>query len=85
MNRRQILRTGSLGTLGFLAARPLPTALGQTRAAGANERIRIGIVGFSDRFRSSLMPAFPPPLFSPLHSGHPLFQQPSPQKQITSN
>jgi predicted dehydrogenase len=58
VNRRQILRAGSLGTLGFLAARTLPTALGQARAAGANERIRIGIVGFSDRCRSSLLPAF---------------------------
>jgi predicted dehydrogenase len=58
MNRRQILRTGSLGTLGLLAARALSTALGQTRGTGANDRIRIGIVGFSDRCRSSLLPAF---------------------------
>jgi predicted dehydrogenase len=58
MNRRQILRTGSLGSLGFLAARTFPTALGQARAAGANERIRIGIVGFSDRLKTSLLPAF---------------------------
>lgn len=58
MNRREILRTTSLGGLGLLAARTLPTALGQTRAPGANERIRIGIVGFSDRLVSSLLPAF---------------------------
>lgn len=58
MNRREILRTTSLGSLGLLAARTLPTALGQTRSAGANERIRIGIVGFSDRLKSSLLPAF---------------------------
>ncbi|MCP5542997.1 MAG: Gfo/Idh/MocA family oxidoreductase [Akkermansiaceae bacterium] len=58
MNRRQILRTGSLGSLGLLAARTFPTALGQTRTPGANERIRIGIVGFSDRLRQALMPAF---------------------------
>jgi predicted dehydrogenase len=58
MNRRQILRTGSLGSLGFLASRTLPTALGQTRAAGANERLRLGIVGFSDRLNSALLPAF---------------------------
>jgi predicted dehydrogenase len=58
MNRRQILRTGSLGTLGLLAARTMPTALGQSRAVGANERIRIGIVGFSDRLKSSLLPSF---------------------------
>ena len=58
MNRRQLLRTGSLSTLGYLAARTIPTALGQTRSVGANERIRIGIVGFSDRLNSALLPAF---------------------------
>ena len=58
MNRREILRTGSLGTLGLIAARAIPTALGQTRSVGANERIRIGIVGFSDRLKSSLLPSF---------------------------
>lgn len=58
MNRRQILRTGSLGTLGFLASRTIPTAFGQARVPGANERIRIGIVGFSDRLVGSLLPAF---------------------------
>jgi predicted dehydrogenase len=58
MNRRQLLHTGSLGALGLIAARNLPTALGQTRSVGANERIRVGIVGFSDRFKSSLLPAF---------------------------
>ncbi|MES2476075.1 MAG: Gfo/Idh/MocA family oxidoreductase [Verrucomicrobiota bacterium] len=58
MNRREIIRTGSLGTLSLIAARTIPTALGQDRAAGANERIRIGIVGFSDRLKSSLLPAY---------------------------
>ena len=58
MNRRQLLRTSTLGSLGLLAARTLPSALGQTRVAGANERIRIGIVGFSDRLNASLLPAF---------------------------
>ena len=58
MNRRQLLRTGSLSSLGLLAARTLPSALGQTRSVGANDRIRVGVVGFSDRFKSTLMPAF---------------------------
>ena len=58
MNRREILRTGSLGTLGLLASQTFQTALGQARSAGANERIRIGIVGFSDRLNSTLLPAF---------------------------
>ncbi len=58
MNRRQILRTSSLGALGFLASRTIPTALGQNRTPGANERIRVGIVGFSDRLKGSLLPSF---------------------------
>ena len=28
------------------------------RILGANDRVRVGVVGFSDRFRSSLLPAF---------------------------
>lgn len=58
MNRREILRSTTLGSLGLLAARTIPTALAQTRSAGANERLRVGIVGFSDRLVGSLLPAF---------------------------
>lgn len=55
MNRRAALRTTTLGDLGVLTAK---TAFGKTRAAGANERIRVGIVAYSDRFVNSLLPAF---------------------------
>lgn len=58
MNRRQILRTGSLGTLGLLTARSFQSAQAQSRIPGANERIRIGIIGFSDRLNSTLLPAY---------------------------
>ena len=58
MNRREILRTGSLGALGLLASQTLPSARAQGRIVGANDRIRIGIVGFSDRLASSLLPAY---------------------------
>jgi predicted dehydrogenase len=58
MNRREILRTGSLGTLGLFASQTFQTALGQARTPGANDRIRIGIVGFSDRLKSALLPAY---------------------------
>ncbi len=58
MNRRQILRTGTLGSLGLLAARTIPSALGQQRSTGANDKIRIGIVGFSDRLVQALLPAY---------------------------
>jgi len=58
MNRREILRTGSLGTIGLIASQTFQTALGQNRTAGANDRIRIGIVGFSDRLKSTLLPCY---------------------------
>ena len=58
MNRREILRTGSLGTLGLLASQSFQSARAQARVAGSNERIRIGIVGFSDRLSSTLLPAY---------------------------
>src|SRR5262249_23319334 len=34
------------------------TATSYTRILGANDRVGVGIVGFSDRTRSSLIPAF---------------------------
>jgi len=58
MNRREIIRTGSLGTLGLLASQTFQSARAQARVAGSNERIRIGIVGFSDRLNSTLLPAY---------------------------
>ena len=58
MNRREILRTGSLGSLGLLASQTFQSARAQARAAGSNERIRIGIVGFSDRLNGTLLPAY---------------------------
>lgn len=60
MNRRQLLQQGSLAGLGVFAAHTLPSAFAQARAAGSNERIRIGIVGFSDRLKGALLPAFLP-------------------------
>ena len=40
-----------LGTLGI-------TAKSYARIMGANDRVRVGVVGYSDRFRSSLLPSF---------------------------
>ncbi len=41
----------SLGAMGF-------SAKSYARIIGANERVQVGIVGFSSRFRSSLLPSF---------------------------
>jgi predicted dehydrogenase len=40
-----------LGSLGF-------SAKSYGRILGANDRVRVGVIGFSDRFRNSLLPAF---------------------------
>ena len=52
--RREFLKTASVS----LAAASFARASSYNRILGANERVRVGVVGFSDRFRSSLFPAF---------------------------
>src|SRR4030043_1831037 len=54
MSRRDFIRMAGRGTA---AALSFPS-LGRSRVFGVNDRIRVGIVGFSDRARSSLIPAF---------------------------
>jgi predicted dehydrogenase len=53
-SRREFLKVAGVAAAG---AAILP-ASSYARIAGANDRVRVGIVGFSDRFRSSLLPAF---------------------------
>ena len=53
-SRRSFLKTGAAA----LAAVPLARASSYARIFGANDRVRVGVVGFSDRFRSALLPAF---------------------------
>src|SRR5262245_12236038 len=54
-SRRQFLKATALGAAGLaLSSR----ASSYSRIQGANNRVRVGIVGFSDRCRSSLVPAF---------------------------
>ena len=57
-NRRQFINSSTkaaagiyLGSLGF-------SAKSYGRILGANDRVRVGVVGFSDRHRSSHMPCF---------------------------
>ena len=58
MNRRDFVRnisiTGAGVALGALNLTPRLFA----RAPGANDRIRVGLVGFADRHRQALLPAF---------------------------
>ncbi len=53
-NRRAFLRTAGAGAAGLA----LTPAASYARILGANDRVRVGLVGFSDRTRGSLIPAF---------------------------
>ena len=57
MQRREFVKTATTGAVGLAVTAGMPAA-SYARILGANDRVRVGVVGFSDRFRSSLMPAF---------------------------
>ena len=52
-NRREFIKKSTLAGLGMSF-----TASSYARILGSNDRVRVGIIGFSDRFRQSLAPAF---------------------------
>jgi predicted dehydrogenase len=52
-NRRDFIKKTTLAGLGVTFS-----ASSYARIIGANERVRVGVIGFSDRFRQSLAPAF---------------------------
>ncbi len=54
VSRRSFLKTTGLS----LAAAGASSASSYARILGANDRVRVAVVGFSDRARSSLVPAF---------------------------
>jgi predicted dehydrogenase len=59
ISRRAFLRSTSLAAVAAtLLPGSLQTARGASRVVGANDRLRVGVAGFADRFRSSLGPAF---------------------------
>jgi predicted dehydrogenase len=51
--RREFIQKTALGAAGLTLG-----AKSYSRIIGANDRVRVGIVGYSDRFRASLAPAF---------------------------
>jgi predicted dehydrogenase len=53
-SRRDFIKKASVVTLGAAAF----SAKSYANIIGANDRVRVGVVGFSDRFRQSLFPAF---------------------------
>ena len=56
--RRAFLKKTTLAASGTLVAHAGFTASSYKRIIGANDRVRVGVVGFSDRHRSSHMPCF---------------------------
>lgn len=57
-NRREFLKLSMMGGAGIaLSAMGMP-ASSYGRIIGANDRVNVGVVGFSDRFRQALMPCF---------------------------
>ncbi len=57
-NRREFLKKMSIGAAGVAIGSSAFSASSYGRIMGANDRVRVGIVGFSDRFKASLLPAF---------------------------
>jgi predicted dehydrogenase len=51
--RRDFIQKAALGAAGLTLS-----AKSYSRVLGSNDRIRVGIVGYSDRFRATLSPAF---------------------------
>ena len=56
--RRDFIRQGSMaGVAGYMGTLGL-SASSYRRIIGANDRVRVGVVGFSDRHRNDHIPAF---------------------------
>ncbi|MFI5192827.1 MAG: Gfo/Idh/MocA family protein [Chitinophagales bacterium] len=57
-SRRAFVKQASLAGTGILVSKIAWTASSYKRIIGANDRVRVGVVGFSDRHRSAHMPCF---------------------------
>ena len=58
MKRRKFIKQSALATTGIYLGAMGFNARSYGNIIGANDRVRVGVVGFSDRFKSSLVPAF---------------------------
>lgn len=57
-SRRQFIRNSSLAASGLWLGTSSFSAQSYNRIIGSNDRLRIGVIGFSDRFTDALYPAF---------------------------
>jgi len=58
MQRREFLRTGLAGAAGLAVGGLSLRAGAYSNIMGANDKVRVGLIGFSDRARQSLIPSF---------------------------
>lgn len=57
-SRRDFIKKTALATAGAYIGSASFSPKSYARIIGANDRVRVGVIGFSDRFRGSLLPAF---------------------------
>lgn len=57
-SRRTFIRQAAIAAAGTYAGTLAMSAKSYGRIIGANDRVRVGVVGFSDRFKDSLLPSF---------------------------
>ncbi|MDE3250340.1 MAG: twin-arginine translocation signal domain-containing protein, partial [Bacteroidota bacterium] len=57
-SRRDFIKKAAIGSAGFYLGAPAFSATSYRRILGANDRVRVGVVGFSDRHRGSHLPCF---------------------------
>lgn len=57
-DRREFIQKSTIGATAMAVTGLTFSAKSYGRIIGANEKVRVGIIGFSDRFRSALFPSF---------------------------
>lgn len=57
-SRRKFIKQSAIAGAGFYLGTMGMSAKSYGKIIGANDRVRVGVVGYSDRFRSSLLPSF---------------------------
>ena len=57
-SRKEFIRQTAITTAGITLGASAFSASSYNRIVGANDRVRVGVVGFSDRHRGSHMPCF---------------------------
>src|ERR1700730_2451405 len=57
-SRRLFIKQAALAGAGIMASKIVWTAQSYNRIIGSNDRVRVGVVGFSDRHRNTHIPCF---------------------------